>query len=142
MKNFKKILLPVDGSKSSLLAKKNAIAMASAMDADLLLLYVADTIPAFITGQPKEEAIRAQQEEADQILAPYRQFLLEHKVNHDERITPGANAGDTICKIAREERCDLIVMGSRGLGEWEGAMVGSVTNRVLAQCGIPVLVVR
>lgn len=142
MKSFKKILLPVDGSHDSKLAKQNAIALASAMDSEILLVYITGAIPAIIQGKPREEAVKAQQEEADQVLAPYRQFLVEHKVSHNELVTPAFNAGEEICKIARDESCDLIVMGSRGLSDIEGAFLGSVTHRVLARCDIPVLVVR
>lgn len=142
MIQFKKILLPVDGSKNSLLAKRNAIALATAMESKILLVYITGAIPAIITGKPREEAVKAQQEEADLVLAPYRAFLIEHKVPYNELVVPSFNAGDEICKIAREESCDLIVMGSRGLSDLEGMVMGSVTHRVLARCSIPVLVVR
>ncbi len=142
MQKFKKILLPVDGSSSSRLAKRNAITLATAMEAEILLVYISGAIPAIITGKPREEAIKAQQEEADLVLAPYREILRQQTVNYNELVVPAFNPGDEICKIARNENCDLIVMGSRGLSDLEGIVIGSVTHRVLARCGIPVLVVR
>lgn len=142
MIKFKKILLPVDGSESSRLAKKNAIGLSTHMDAEILLLYVTGAIPAIITGKPRDEAEKSQREEADLVLAPYRKVLIEHKVNFSEMIVPSFNAGDMICQVARDEGCDLVVMGSRGLGDWKGLMLGSVTHRVLAHCDLPVLVVR
>jgi nucleotide-binding universal stress UspA family protein len=142
MIHFKKILLPVDGSQSSKLAKQHAISLATAMESEILLVYVSGGIPAFITGKPREEAIKAQREEADLLLAPYRKMLDEQSVGYNELVVSAYNAGDEICKIAREENCDLIVMGSRGLSDLEGVVMGSVTHRVLARCGIPVLVVR
>ena len=63
-------------------------------------------------------------------------------MNYSEVIMPGFNAGEKICVVAREEKCDLIVMGSRGLGDWAGMMLGSVTHRVLSHCDIPVRVAR
>lgn len=142
MATFKKILLPVDGSESSKLAMKNALGIVDAMKSEVVLLYVTGVIPGFITGQPKEEALQSQMEEADLILAPYREFLTEHKVNFNEVIMHGFNAGEKICVAAGEQKCDLIVMGSRGLGDWAGMMLGSVTHRVLSHCDIPVLVTR
>lgn len=142
MKGFKKILLPVDGSASSKLAKRKAMEIATSMGAEILLTYITGPIPAFIRGQPLEEAVKAQQEEADQVLVPFRKFLMEHDIPHNEVVRPGHNPGNEICKLAREENCDLIVIGSRGLGELEELMIGSVTHRVLTHCGIPVLVVR
>ncbi|MCP4342189.1 MAG: universal stress protein [Desulfobulbaceae bacterium] len=142
MATFKKILLPVDGSESSKLAMQKALGIVEAMKSELVLLYVTGVIPGFITGQPKDEALQSQLEEADQILAPYREFLTEHRVNFNEVIKPGFNAGEKICVAAGEQKCDLIVMGSRGLGDWAGMMLGSVTHRVLSHCDIPVLVTR
>ena len=142
MIKYKKILLPVDGSESSKLAKRTAIGLSTTMDAEVLLLYVTGAIPTIITGRPREEAIKAQQEEADLVLAPYRKVLITHKVNYSEMVVPSFNVGDMICQVAREKGCDLVVMGSRGLGDWKGMMLGSVTHRVLAHCNLPVLVVR
>lgn len=142
MVTYSKILLPVDGSESSKQAMNNALGIVSAMKSKLVLLYVTGVIPGFITGQPKQEAVQSQMEEANQILAPYRDFLKEHGVNYTEVIMPGFNAGEKICVVAREQECDLIVMGSRGLGDWAGMMLGSVTHRVLSHCDIPVLVTR
>lgn len=142
MIKYKKILLPVDGSENSKLAKRTAIGLSTTMDAEVLLLYVTGTIPTIITGRPREEAVKAQQEEADLVLAPYRKVLIKHKVNYSEIIAPSFNVGDMICQIALDEGCDLVVMGSRGLGDWKGLMLGSVTHRVLAHCNLPVLVVR
>jgi nucleotide-binding universal stress UspA family protein len=142
MVTYKKILLPVDGSESSKFAMKNALGIADAMKSEVLLLYVTGVIPVFITGQPKEEAIQSQMEEADQILVPYREFLTDHRVNFNEVIMAGFNAGEKICVAARDQKCDLIVMGSRGLGDLAGMMLGSVTHRVLSHCDIPVLVTR
>jgi nucleotide-binding universal stress UspA family protein len=50
-------------------------------------------------------------------------------------------AGEII-KAAKEHRADLIVMGSRGLGQIGGLILGSVSERVLHAAHIPVLIGR
>jgi nucleotide-binding universal stress UspA family protein len=55
--------------------------------------------------------------------------------------------GEPVAAIASEaerENCDLIVMGSRGLGlgQADYDLIGSVTDRVLRRVRCPVLVVR
>jgi nucleotide-binding universal stress UspA family protein len=142
MIKFRKILLPVDGSKNSRLAKQNAISLATALESEILLVYITGALPAIITGKPREEALKSQKEEADQVLEPYRKFLAEHRITYKALVVPGFNPGDEICRIAQDETCDLIVMGSRGLSDLEGMVMGSVTHRVLTRCTIPVLVVR
>jgi nucleotide-binding universal stress UspA family protein len=120
----------------------NATNLAAIMDAEILLLYVTGGIPKFIKGQSLGEAEKAQKEEADQILVPYHSFLKENKVKYNVMVVPAFKVWNMICQVAQEEGCDIIVMGSRGRGDWEGAMLGSVTHRVLAHCTLPVLVVR
>ncbi len=142
MVKFKKILLPVDGSTSSRRAMDNAVSLSKIMDLEILLLYVTGAIPAVITGRPREEAEKSQKEEADVVLAPFQVFLNDNKVNYKVMVVPAFRVWNRICKVAEDEKCDMIVMGSRGLGDWEGAMIGSVTHKVLAHCTIPVLVAR
>ena len=45
-------------------------------------------------------------------------------------------------QIAAQEGCDLIVMGSRGLSDFSGMVMGSVSHRVLRHATMPVLIVR
>lgn len=49
--------------------------------------------------------------------------------------------GNQIVAYAFEHHCDLIVMGSRGLGVLRG-MLGSVSNHVLRNASVPVLIVK
>ena len=49
---------------------------------------------------------------------------------------------ETIVETAEDEGYDLIVMGSRGLGRFEGFLMGSVSQYVLQHVHCPVLVVR
>ena len=142
MVKYKKVLLPVDGSVSSRRAMDNAVSLSKIMNLEILLLYVTGAIPAVITGKPREEAEKSQKEEADVVLVPYLAFLNENKVNFNVMVVPAFRVWNRICKVAEDEKCDMIIMGSRGLGDWEGVMIGSVTHKVLAHCTVPVLVVR
>ena len=54
-----------------------------------------------------------------------------------EETSPGAQ----IVSYAKDNGCDLIVMGSRGLGALRG-MLGSVSSYVLHETDIPVMVVK
>lgn len=49
--------------------------------------------------------------------------------------------GAQIVSYAHENNCDLIIMGSRGLGALRG-ILGSVSNYVLREAPIPVLIVK
>ncbi|HZO91071.1 MAG TPA: universal stress protein [Chthonomonadaceae bacterium] len=49
---------------------------------------------------------------------------------------------DKITQVAEREKADLIVLGSRGLGVSEAALLGSVSDGVLHHAHCPVLIVR
>jgi nucleotide-binding universal stress UspA family protein len=45
-------------------------------------------------------------------------------------------------RVAEEEGCDLIVLGSRGLSDVKAFLIGSVSDRVAYQAHCPVLIVK
>ncbi len=49
---------------------------------------------------------------------------------------------DAILDVAKKKKCDVIVMATHGEGGLRGMFIGSVTQRVLNQSKIPVLVLR
>ncbi len=51
-------------------------------------------------------------------------------------------AAETIINIALNREVDLIIMGTRGLGQLTGLLLGSQSQKVLSQAHCPVLVVR
>ena len=57
------------------------------------------------------------------------------------KVLKGTSPADLIVNCAKEEGCDLIIMGSRGLGALRG-MLGSVSSYVLREAQVPVLVVK
>ena len=50
--------------------------------------------------------------------------------------------GPSIAALARETGCDMIVMGTRGLGAPTGALLGSVAQATLEAAAMPVLLIR
>lgn len=80
-------------------------------------------------------------EEADKILAPVSKFLTRHGVIAQRVVKVGA-VGESIAKVADTGKFDLLVMGSHGHGALATLVMGSVTTQVLAQCKVPLLIVR
>lgn len=58
------------------------------------------------------------------------------------RTEKGNKPGDVICRVAEEERAELVVMGTRGLGRLHRTLVGSVSDYVVHHAPCPVLVYR
>ena len=80
-------------------------------------------------------------DEADKVFKPIRAFFAKqgiqakflHKVGH---------APELIAKQAAVGDHDLVMMGSHGHSALANLVMGSVVTRVLAECTVPVLLVR
>ena len=137
----KKILVAIDGSEYSHLIMDTAIDYATLFNGEILLVYCHRKFPT-IMGQPyKDEEISNIMSESEKLITPFLQRFRDMKIVVEERIMEEP-AGAMISEIARIEKCDLIIMGSRGLTNLASLIIGSVTNRVLQTAPCSVLVVR
>jgi nucleotide-binding universal stress UspA family protein len=59
-------------------------------------------------------------------------------VMHDTNDYPTA----AILDVAKNKKCDVIVMATQGEGGLRGVFIGSVTQKVLIRSKLPVLVIR
>lgn len=80
-------------------------------------------------------------DEAKAVLEPVEKFLTKHGFAFTADYKVG-RAGDLIAEAAEQRECDLVVMGSHGHGALGNLVMGSVATQVLAQCKVPVLLVR
>jgi nucleotide-binding universal stress UspA family protein len=137
----KKILVAIDGSEHSHLIVDKAIAYARLFDVTILLVYCHRKFPS-ILGQPyRDEEISAIMNESEKVISPFLKRIKDAELAVEERVMEEP-AGAVISDIARIEKCELIIMGSRGLTNLKGLIIGSVTNRVLQTAPCSVLVVR
>lgn len=135
------ILIPVDGSEHARRASAYAIKLAGLMKARLILLFCHRPFPVKL-GEPYfQNAIDKILEQSDERLQPFRSMLAEGGGAFEELIMEGP-PGEKICEVARIEKCELIIMGSRGRTDLQGLLLGSVAHRVLHQAPCPVLIVR
>lgn len=136
------ILVPVDGSGHSQKALELASDLAVKYDADLHLLHVvhpAVDAQVMVLGAAAVtlEASREELEQAGaKVIDAARRLAASHGCGkiHSE-VTDGAPA-KRILERARDIDADMIVMGSRGLSDFAGLLVGSVSHKVghLAAC--------
>ena len=136
-----KILVAIDGSLYSRQIVEKAIEYAHFFDNDVILIYCHRSVSHAIGSSYNETEIASIMNESEQLIAPYLQQIKDAGISVEERIMEEP-AGVTISEVARIEKCSLIVMGSRGLTNLAGLIVGSVTNSVLQTAPCSVLVVR
>jgi nucleotide-binding universal stress UspA family protein len=139
---FDLILLGVDGSEHAQRAAKVAGDLARAMKSREVRLVVAfDPIPSYL-GEPNlSQAEAARTRAANEILERARQVLGSIPGQVEEETLAGPPA-EAIVQVASTRKSDLIVMGSRGLGRLQGALLGSNSQKVVSHAPCPVLIVR
>ncbi|MCW8174713.1 universal stress protein [Verminephrobacter aporrectodeae] len=143
---FEHILVPVDGSKTSLLAVSKAAALAKAFGSAVTSVYVIDPYPFtgvgadFAYGQA--QYTNAATAEANIALDATRRAMAEAGVPVSTLVGEGHAVHEGILRALESTGADLIVMGSHGRRGLERLVLGSVTQRVLGVVRIPVLVVR
>jgi len=138
---FDKILVAYDGSSHSQRALETAVGLARWTSGALQLLYAYDKIPPYL-GEPNfqevvNQIVIAGRELVDAAAAKVR----AEGIQIDTNVLEGP-AAEAILRVAEAEKFDLIVMGSRGLGQLQGLLLGSVSDRVLHHAKTPVLIVR
>jgi len=141
---FTHILLTSDGSECALEAANIAAALANKLGSHLTLVNVFQ--PSLYSAPYGERVdigiddnyIAGLQEDA---LCDAVRVLDDHDVPYQSRKEVG-NPAAVIVRVAEEEKCDLIVLGSRGLGGVMRFLLGSVSDRVTHHAHCPVLIVR
>lgn len=139
--HFRKILVPMDDSEHSKRAFRHALGLAQTQGTHVTLLHCYGRIPMLIGGEAHEELVGEYVKQAEKLLKPHVKQLREAGVEPALLIKEG-RPGDVIVSEAKSGEYDLIVMGSRGLSDLEGMILGSTAHRVLHAAHCPVLLTR
>jgi nucleotide-binding universal stress UspA family protein len=140
---YKRILLPLDGSKLAERALPHAIAQAQAFGAELLLFRVAETIPHApgVSAADLERVRRQTVTWAQEYMAGIKGQVQEQGVQVESTIVEG-RPNLEIAEFAEAYNIDLIVLSSRGRSGFSRWLLGSVADRVVRGATVPVLLVR
>jgi nucleotide-binding universal stress UspA family protein len=139
-----KILLAVDGSeftKKMLAYLTTHEELFGAHNRYTLLTVTPQLPPRARSAVGKDMVDEYHREEAEKVLAPVTKFLLRHGIDA-KSVAKVGHAGEIISKAAETGKFDMVVMGSHGHGTWGNLVMGSVATQVLANCKVPVLLVR
>jgi nucleotide-binding universal stress UspA family protein len=142
---FKRILLPTDGSDLSLRAVDLGIDLARQLGATVFVFHAMEpfsSVPYFSEMMifPEDAYEKEVNEKAGYFLEQTRQRAEAAKVLWEGSFEYAHRPHEAIDRIAREQRCDLIVMGSHGRSGMDRLLLGSETNKLLLSTEVPVLV--
>lgn len=140
MISIKKILCPVDFSEVSHNAIRYAKEFACAMNAEIILLHVVE--PITMTAETVPYVSEAELERnAKEELAAIAHKECPSTITVKQLVKIGI-APDTIIKVAEQEDADILIMGSHGRTGLTRLLLGSVTEAVMRQAKLPILVVK
>lgn len=156
LQKFKKIIIPLDGSKKSERALKYGVSLAVAYKAEIVIASMAPK------GKKSEGPIRARLEEispelvkqlknmpASILMETYHEIMLSTIRKRDITARSFMKEGDTskksvmsmLLELIKEERADLIVLASRRQSGLQKLTEGSLTEDLIKISSVPVLVV-
>ena len=138
---IKKILNPVDGSEHSIRSTEYAIELAKLMDAEIVLLHCHDRFPIVLAEPNFQNAVNAITKASEELVDPFIKMLEKTEVKFEARILEG-NPGNKIPEVVNIEKIDLIVMGSRGVTDFAGLLLGSVAHQVLNKSDCPIFITK
>jgi len=139
---YRHILIPTDGSKLAEHGVAHGLALAKSLGAKVSVIFVVEAFSE-MTGQ----FVKAVANYAE-LLKEQAASTLDHAANEAKEAgvscetiqVENEHPHQAIIAAAEGKGCDLIVMSSHGRSGLSMLLIGSVTNKVLTQAKIPVLV--
>lgn len=142
-KQYKTILVPVDGSDASLKALDRAIELAKFYTSKLVIAHVIDVRSYSLAIAYREPLEEYAEDNAKKILADAEQKAKDAGVTDIATLKKEGSPRSVIAKkIAPEVNADLIVMGATGYGMVERMFVGSVSESTVRHSTCDIMIVR
>ena len=136
---FERIVLAVDGSEPARRAIPVAADIASKYGSEVIAVHVQEQqlgLGGPVSYDTTEDATRV----ADDAARSLKDVGVSARP--ETRAAIAGRAAQEIMDVAASEDAGLIVMGSRGMSDWQGLLVGSVAHKVVHLSSVPVLIVR
>ena len=137
-------MLAVDGSEAALRAAA-ALPLWQGLlgELDVHIVYVQQPLGYLKTVLPPHDDVLRQwsTRAAEDATNRVRELLAEHGLRSHLHITLGEPANE-IVHLAEQAGCDLLVMGTRGMGALHHSLVGSVALKAAAHAAMPVVLVK
>ena len=144
---FERILVPVDGSDGALAALDLAVQIQKRCESELLVLCVyrhyslLEASMSMVRPEAPENLDDSMREYASGVVENAKTFAAERGAKDLRGFIKNGPPARTIVNFAKERDVGLIALGSRGLGDIEGFLLGSVSHKVTSLADCPVMVV-
>ncbi len=144
---FKNILVAVDGSEGANRALKLAAGLQRSFGGELLVLTVyrhhslLEASMSMVRPREPENLDDAMRAHAGKIVEEAREIARRQGAEKVRGFIKSGQPARAIVRFGEKHEADLIVVGSRGLGDVEGFLLGSVSHKVTSLAKCPVMVV-
>ncbi|WP_147802232.1 universal stress protein [Alkalicoccus halolimnae] len=139
---IKNILLAGDGSQHSLRACEKAVYIAERTDgAEITLIHVVDDLPSRTDVMDEEMNPRDIPDHRKKRVQALINIMEETQVPFHVKHVFG-EPGPTIVREANDMGADLVVIGSRGLNQFQQMVLGSVSHKVAKRAKCAVMIVK
>ena len=145
---YTRVMVAVDGSKTSEIAFKKAVDIIARNQGKLYIAHIVDTrtlqvFPQYERPLNGSDFLNQQSNAAKQTLDKYKEWAEQRNVTDIEIIIKNGSPRTELADVLPEEyEIDLLILGATGLNAIERAFVGSVSQYVVRNASSDVLIVR
>ena len=134
------ILVPLDGSGDSQKALLQACDLAKNYQANLILVYVVEKSHS-LNLLDRKEYLEILRKFGNKVLIKGKQTAKNKGIDVTITMKEG-NISNEIVKLAKNKKCNLIIVGSKGLGATARFFLGSISNKLANNSPCSVLIVK
>jgi len=143
---FQNILVPIDGSQTSLAVVDKAVELAKAFNSKITVVQVMTLDPyiaaEYITAAQTNDLIERARTAILQNLEDAKKRFEQAGVQVETQLLEGQVVNTEIIRAVKTLGADLIIIGSHGRTGFKKFFLGSVAQSILGQAEVPVLVIR
>jgi nucleotide-binding universal stress UspA family protein len=138
-----RVVVPLDGSRFAESILDKVLAVYSPREVQLELVSVVGSAAGAgmaASAASSLAAVEENQEDAAEYLRAVQRRLRELDVPAEVKVVVGEPVAAAVLRFAEQCHADLVALATRGRVGIERAVLGSVADKVIRSCGIPVLV--
>lgn len=137
---LQRVLVPIDGTEYSWRALEYACGLVSLSGGELVIMTVTEEGRKQPVIEVDGDCLYAQI--GDEVLDAARALMLGKNINCMYLLENSSDVAESILRTVEDEKCDAVVIGSRGLGFLESIFRNSVSQVVLEKIAVPVTIVK
>lgn len=143
---YQNILVPIDGSETSLTVVKHAVDLAKAFNSKITVVQVLTLDPyiaaEYLSNGQSNSLIERSREFIQNNMQAAQQLFQAEGVAVETKLLEGENIARMISLAVNDLKIDLVVLSSHGRTGLKKLIMGSVAQSLLTELQIPVMVIK